>query len=247
MRQQIDTNLVGSIQVIRAALPHLRAQGGAAFCRCPRRAGRLPIRALACTTQRSGALRGLSRRYRRRWHRSTSSSPSSNRAPRPPTSAKAGSARPNCGLREHASRRDSQGVELRQVLRAWRRPEDGACDDRLRRSSLRAQTAHVGKRRIRKSSCSADNETRRAGKVRKRAHTQQISMKCAVRSDCAIPGTRGAGTAVQIQNVRYTENWRAAANGRKWPATASSSGPKAVSRFASALGRRNVGRKHVAQ
>jgi NAD(P)-dependent dehydrogenase (short-subunit alcohol dehydrogenase family) len=28
MRQQIDTNLVGSIQVIRAALPHLRAQGG---------------------------------------------------------------------------------------------------------------------------------------------------------------------------------------------------------------------------
>jgi NADP-dependent 3-hydroxy acid dehydrogenase YdfG len=28
MRQQLDTNLVGSIQVIRAALPHLRAQGG---------------------------------------------------------------------------------------------------------------------------------------------------------------------------------------------------------------------------
>ena len=28
IRQQIDTNLVGSIQVIRAALPHLRAQGG---------------------------------------------------------------------------------------------------------------------------------------------------------------------------------------------------------------------------
>jgi NAD(P)-dependent dehydrogenase (short-subunit alcohol dehydrogenase family) len=94
MRQQIDTNLVGSIQVIRAALPHLRAQGGGAFCRCPRRAGRLPIRALACTTPRSGALRGLSRRYRRRWHRSTSSSPSSSRAPRPRTSAKAWSARP---------------------------------------------------------------------------------------------------------------------------------------------------------
>jgi len=28
IRQQIDTNLIGSIQVIRAALPHLRAQGG---------------------------------------------------------------------------------------------------------------------------------------------------------------------------------------------------------------------------
>lgn len=28
VRHQIDTNLVGSIQVIRAALPHLRAQGG---------------------------------------------------------------------------------------------------------------------------------------------------------------------------------------------------------------------------
>ncbi len=28
IKQQIDTNLIGSIQVIRAALPHLRAQGG---------------------------------------------------------------------------------------------------------------------------------------------------------------------------------------------------------------------------
>lgn len=28
IRQQLDTNLMGSIQVIRAALPHLRAQGG---------------------------------------------------------------------------------------------------------------------------------------------------------------------------------------------------------------------------
>ena len=28
IRQQIDTNLIGSIQVIRAALPHLRSQGG---------------------------------------------------------------------------------------------------------------------------------------------------------------------------------------------------------------------------
>ncbi len=27
IRHQIDTNLIGSIQVIRAALPHLRAQG----------------------------------------------------------------------------------------------------------------------------------------------------------------------------------------------------------------------------
>jgi NAD(P)-dependent dehydrogenase (short-subunit alcohol dehydrogenase family) len=28
VRHQIDTNLVGSIQLVRAALPHLRAQGG---------------------------------------------------------------------------------------------------------------------------------------------------------------------------------------------------------------------------
>ena len=33
IRHQIDTNLVGSIQVIRAALPHLRAQGGGRFTR----------------------------------------------------------------------------------------------------------------------------------------------------------------------------------------------------------------------
>jgi NAD(P)-dependent dehydrogenase (short-subunit alcohol dehydrogenase family) len=37
VRHQIDTNLVGSIQLVRAALPHLRAQGG----------GRIRLRMLA--------------------------------------------------------------------------------------------------------------------------------------------------------------------------------------------------------
>jgi NAD(P)-dependent dehydrogenase (short-subunit alcohol dehydrogenase family) len=46
----IATNLVGSIQLIRAVLPHVRAQGGGASSSSPRLAGRSPTRAPLCTT-----------------------------------------------------------------------------------------------------------------------------------------------------------------------------------------------------
>ena len=72
--RQIATNLTGSIQLIRAALPHLREQGGGASSRFPRKAGRSPIPASACITRRSGASKALSRRFARRSRRSASTS-----------------------------------------------------------------------------------------------------------------------------------------------------------------------------
>jgi NAD(P)-dependent dehydrogenase (short-subunit alcohol dehydrogenase family) len=53
----IATNLVGPIQLMRAALPHLRAQGGDASSRFLPMAGRSPFRATPCTTPPSGASR----------------------------------------------------------------------------------------------------------------------------------------------------------------------------------------------
>ena len=41
IRQQVDTNLIGSIQVIRAALPHLRAQGGGRILQVSSEGGQL--------------------------------------------------------------------------------------------------------------------------------------------------------------------------------------------------------------
>jgi NAD(P)-dependent dehydrogenase (short-subunit alcohol dehydrogenase family) len=41
VRHQIDTNLVGSIQLIRAALPHLRAQGGGRILQLPSMSGQV--------------------------------------------------------------------------------------------------------------------------------------------------------------------------------------------------------------
>ena len=62
IRHQLDTNLLGSIQVIRAALPHLRAQREDASCRCRPKAGRSPTRASTCTTRPSGASKAMSNR-----------------------------------------------------------------------------------------------------------------------------------------------------------------------------------------
>jgi len=53
----LDTNLVGSIALIRAALPHLRAQGGGRIIQISPTAGRWPIQGTRCTTPPSGASR----------------------------------------------------------------------------------------------------------------------------------------------------------------------------------------------
>src|SRR5829696_5615738 len=68
--EQIDhmiaTNLVGSIQLIRAVLAHLRTQGGGASSRSPPTAGRSPSRGTRCTTPPSGASRASWSRSPRR-------------------------------------------------------------------------------------------------------------------------------------------------------------------------------------
>src|SRR5471032_422707 len=51
IRQQIDTNLIGSIQVIRAVLPHCAPKAAAGFCRCRQREDRSRIRTSACITR----------------------------------------------------------------------------------------------------------------------------------------------------------------------------------------------------
>ncbi len=57
VRHQIDTNLVGSIQVARAALPHLRAQGGGRIVQLSTVGGRPPVPAHPCTTRANGESR----------------------------------------------------------------------------------------------------------------------------------------------------------------------------------------------
>lgn len=47
IRHQIDTNLIGSIQVIRAALPHLRAQGGGRILQVSSAGGQIAFPALS--------------------------------------------------------------------------------------------------------------------------------------------------------------------------------------------------------
>lgn len=69
IEQQLQTNLVGSIQVIRACLPFLREQGAGGCCRCLRREGSWLIQTSVCTTRASGGLKGLLKRWRRKWRR----------------------------------------------------------------------------------------------------------------------------------------------------------------------------------
>jgi NAD(P)-dependent dehydrogenase (short-subunit alcohol dehydrogenase family) len=87
VQRQVDTNLVGSIALIRASLPHLGRRGAAASSRFRPRAGSGPTPASAPTTRPSGASRASWRPSRRRSRRSASPacSPSSGR--RAPSSA----------------------------------------------------------------------------------------------------------------------------------------------------------------
>ncbi|MGD0939647.1 MAG: SDR family NAD(P)-dependent oxidoreductase [Terracidiphilus sp.] len=62
IRDQIDTNLIGSIQIIRASLPHLRSQGAAVLFRFHRKADRSLIPISVCITRLNGESRASSRR-----------------------------------------------------------------------------------------------------------------------------------------------------------------------------------------
>jgi len=69
----VATNLVGSIQLIRAALPHLRTQGGGRIIQISSYGGQVAFsRETRCTTPRSGASRASWSQSPRRSHPSGS-------------------------------------------------------------------------------------------------------------------------------------------------------------------------------
>jgi NAD(P)-dependent dehydrogenase (short-subunit alcohol dehydrogenase family) len=70
VRHQIDTNLVGSIQLIRAALPHLRGS-----CSCPAWAARWPSPVARSITRPNGASRASSTPLHKKWKASGSAAP----------------------------------------------------------------------------------------------------------------------------------------------------------------------------
>ena len=94
IQRQIDTNLIGSIQVIRAALPLLRAQGGGRILQLSSAGGQTTFPNFSLYTQPSGRLRASSRRLRKKSRILISSSRSLNRASPKQTLALALSARP---------------------------------------------------------------------------------------------------------------------------------------------------------
>ncbi len=78
IEHQLGTNLLGSIQLLRAALPHLRAQGGGRILQLSTMGGRPFSRVVRCTMRASGELKALSAPWARKWLVSTSAAPSSN-------------------------------------------------------------------------------------------------------------------------------------------------------------------------
>lgn len=59
IRRQIDTNIIGSIQVTRAALPHLRAQGGGRIMQLSSMGGQISLPALSLYHTTKWAIEGF--------------------------------------------------------------------------------------------------------------------------------------------------------------------------------------------
>lgn len=89
IRHQIDTNILGSIAVIRAVLPHLRAQGGGRILQLSSAGGQTPTRISASITRPNGASKASSRRPPKRSRHSEYPSRSSSPAPPGPISGPA--------------------------------------------------------------------------------------------------------------------------------------------------------------
>jgi NAD(P)-dependent dehydrogenase (short-subunit alcohol dehydrogenase family) len=87
---QLSTNLVGPIQLVRAALPHLRAQGGGRIIGLSTYGAKRPFRAALFITRASGGLRAFLTRLARNSRRSRSALRSWSRVEPGQTSALAG-------------------------------------------------------------------------------------------------------------------------------------------------------------
>jgi NAD(P)-dependent dehydrogenase (short-subunit alcohol dehydrogenase family) len=83
---EIATNLLGSIQVVRSALPHLRAQQQARIIQISTFGGQAALPGGSMYHASSGASKVSVRHSRPSWPPSTSASPSSSRAARAPAS-----------------------------------------------------------------------------------------------------------------------------------------------------------------
>jgi NAD(P)-dependent dehydrogenase (short-subunit alcohol dehydrogenase family) len=69
---QLSTNLVGPIQLVRAALPHCARRAAAGSSASPHMAGRQHFRAAHCTMPANGAWKAFWMRSPKNWCRSTS-------------------------------------------------------------------------------------------------------------------------------------------------------------------------------
>jgi NAD(P)-dependent dehydrogenase (short-subunit alcohol dehydrogenase family) len=81
IRQQIDTNLIGSIQVIRAAPPHLRAQGGGRILQAASEGGQIAYPNFSVYHATKWGIEGFVEAVAQRVASSRSRSRSSSRAP----------------------------------------------------------------------------------------------------------------------------------------------------------------------
>ena len=165
MRQQIDTNLVGSIQVIRAALPHLRAQGGGRILQVSSEGGQI-------------AYPGFSLYHATKWGiEGFVEAVSQEVAPfnieftiieSGPTATDFGK-----GMVSTPPTAVYEDTPVGEIRRAWSSGRFSVRGDAQKTARAmidcaglrsRAQTAHVGERRVRTSSCGAGSETHRAAR-----------------------------------------------------------------------------------
>ena len=91
----IATNLTGSIQLIRAALPHLRAQGGGRIIQISTYGGQVAFPGNSLYHATKWGIEGFASRWPPRSPRSASASPSSNPAAPAPSSATAAPTSPS--------------------------------------------------------------------------------------------------------------------------------------------------------
>lgn len=91
--QQLQTNLIGSMQVIRACLPYLREQGGGRILQLSSEGGQLAYPTSVFITRANGPLKALWNPWLKRLRRSVSNSLWWSRARHAPTSARCWSAR----------------------------------------------------------------------------------------------------------------------------------------------------------
>jgi short chain dehydrogenase len=162
IRHQIDTNLIGSIQVIRAALPHLRAQGGGRILQVSSEGGQIayPNFSLYHTTKwgdrrlRRGSGPG-SRAVQRSVH---------DRRARPRQNQLwwwPGKSAADGRLRKYAGRRDAPCLCGGYVHCKGRSDQDGAGDDRFRGPQSCAQAARVGQQHLYLDPCGIGRAARR--------------------------------------------------------------------------------------